>query len=100
MDTHLIMVYRPPINCVLPTFCFTPFTLCSASFPNQMFHTLYRHVSRETHVPHSYVPRGTKLMLLTINVLACGTPVEHSSWEGLFPIVPGGLTCDILSRVG
>ena len=58
------------------------------------------YVSRETYVPQSSVPRGTKAMLLSANVLACGTPVEHSSWEGLFPIVPGGLTCDGLSRVG
>ena len=61
---------------------------------------LYTYVSRETSVPHSDVPRGTKAILLSANVLACGTPVEHSSWEGLFPIVPGGLTCDGLSRVG
>ena len=43
------------------------------------------------------VPRGTKLMLLITNVLACGTPVEHSKVEGLFPIDPGGVTIQVVT---
>ena len=36
-------------------------------------------------------------MLLIINVLACGTPVEHSKVEGLFPIDPGGVTTQLVT---
>ena len=36
-------------------------------------------------------------MLLTANVLACGTPVEHSKVEGLFPIVPGSSTIQLVT---
>jgi hypothetical protein len=48
-------------------------------------------------VKRTSVPRGTKLMLLITNVLACGTPVEHSKVEGLFPIDPGGVTIQVVT---
>jgi hypothetical protein len=66
------MVYRPPSHYVLPLPCFT----------------LYKNLF---HVKRAYVPRGTKLMLLITNVLACGTSVEHSKVGGLFRFVPGGV---------